>query len=1100
MANSLHNSRGLSLFALIGRGLLHYRRTNVGVILGVAVATAVLTGALMVGDAVRGSLLKRVDLRLGRTRVAVSSGEHFVSNGLARRLGAALDVDTAGVMALRAVATRPDGVRRANRISLYGVDEAFWRITARSVFASLRRDKSGSRPYLAEGVVLNGRLARHLDVGVGDVVNLRVGRPGRMHRDLALADVADGDVVLRLTIDAVVDDVNGGLFSLRAEQAVPMNAFVDRAMLADKLGVDGVANLLLVGGEASQSDVRRAVQQSWRAEDAGLTVAALEQGEWEVRSRSVFIDEGVLVAAALALPESRPVLAYLVNELRSAARATPYSFVAAPGAPLVPAAMPDDGIMVNQWVADDLGVAAGDPLDLRYFVMGAGRALSETTQTFRVHGILPMEGRALDRSLMPAFPGLADVDSCRDWESGLPIDMDRVRDKDEAYWDAYGGAPKAFVTLAAAQAMWRNRYGVATSIRGPGEAEGVLARLLEKLTPAGCGIRTIPVREMGLRAGSGGVDFGQLFLGLSFFIIVAALILTGMLFAFSVEQRMAETGLLMAIGWPRRLIRRLRFLEGACLALPGAVLGAVLGVGYSAVVLRGLGSIWQGAVGAGMLEMQLRPMTLATGAASGAVAAWVAMWLTVRRQLGRAPVEMQQMRSAPGGPGGRRCMWVGAIVGAACWLGVVLLVTGIRPVGGSEVAGTFFGVGALALVGSLALIYAILVWLGGRERSVAVGLVGGGIRAAALRPWHSLGTVALLAAGTFLVIATGANRSGDVVDVGRAGGTGSFAFYAESALPLLDSSGVRLEDASVRSVPIRVAEGDDASCLNLNRAEAPPVWGVDPAALQARGAFSFAAWAAGVDAKRGWDVLHDLQPDGAIPAVADQAVILWGIGKAVGDTLRIVDGRGRPRELRLVAGLQNSLFQGKVLVSEEHFMALFPDVAGYRAFLIESDAVDVARARTRLAHAFRDQGMDVRVAAEHLASFSVVQNTYLAIFLLLGAFGLLLGSAGMGVVAARHILARRGELAMLRAVGFTRAAVRTYVLAEHGAILAWGLGSGGVAGLVAVWPALLAQGTDVSLTSLLALVFGLIVNGLLWMTLAVLLALRGDLVPALREE
>ena len=77
------------------------------------------------------------------------------------------------------------------------------------------------------------------------------------------------------------------------------------------------------------------------------------------------------------------------------------------------------------------------------------------------------------------------------------------------------------------------------------------------------------------------------------------------------------------------------------------------------------------------------------------------------------------------------------------------------------------------------------------------------------------------------------------------------------------------------------------------------------AALQARGAFSFAAWAEGVDARQGWNVLNDLQPDGAIPAVADQAVILWGLGKAVGDTLTIMDGRGRPRELRLVAGLQN---------------------------------------------------------------------------------------------------------------------------------------------------------------------------------------------------
>ena len=71
-----------------------------------------------------------------------------------------------------------------------------------------------------------------------------------------------------------------------------------------------------------------------------------------------------------------------------------------------------------------------------------------------------------------------------------------------------------------------------------------------------------------------------------------------------------------------------------------------------------------------------------------------------------------------------------------------------------------------------------------------------------------------------------------------------------------------------------------------------------------------AAWAEGVDPVASWSVLEGRLPDGAIPAVADQTVILWGLGKAVGDTLTIMDGRGRPRALRLVAGLQNSIFQG----------------------------------------------------------------------------------------------------------------------------------------------------------------------------------------------
>jgi hypothetical protein len=272
------------------------------------------------------------------------------------------------------------------------------------------------------------------------------------------------------------------------------------------------------------------------------------------------------------------------------------------------------------------------------------------------------------------------------------------------------------------------------------------------------------------------------------------------------------------------------------------------------------------------------------------------------------------------------------------------------------------------------------------------------------------------------------------------------------------------------------------------------------ALLQARGAFAFAAWAEGTDPSLRWDILNRPLPDGAIPAVADQGVILWGLGKDVGDELVIRDGRGNERRLRLVAGLQNSVFQGKILVSEANFLELFPGEPGYRAFLIENDSPAMDAARIELSRAFRDVGLDVRTAVAHLESFSVVQNTYLAIFLHLGAFGLLLGSGGMGVLVARHVLARRSELAMLRAVGFSRRAVRAYVLAEHGVILALGLLSGGAAGLVAVWPALLARGVDISLVELLLLVAGLVLNGMIWMLAAVMVAIRGNLVAALRRE
>ena len=53
----------------------------------------------------------------------------------------------------------------------------------------------------------------------------------------------------------------------------------------------------------------------------------------------------------------------------------PYSMVTAMGAPVVPADMQDNEILINDWLADDLQARPGDTLRLKYFVPGPGRVL-----------------------------------------------------------------------------------------------------------------------------------------------------------------------------------------------------------------------------------------------------------------------------------------------------------------------------------------------------------------------------------------------------------------------------------------------------------------------------------------------------------------------------------------------------------------------------------------------------------------------------------------------------------------------------------------------------------------------------------------------------
>src|SRR5688500_3966230 len=63
--------------SLMMRSLVHYWRTNAAVIIGVAAAVAVLSGALLVGDSVRGSLRDLILERLGETDQVVLSPGFF---------------------------------------------------------------------------------------------------------------------------------------------------------------------------------------------------------------------------------------------------------------------------------------------------------------------------------------------------------------------------------------------------------------------------------------------------------------------------------------------------------------------------------------------------------------------------------------------------------------------------------------------------------------------------------------------------------------------------------------------------------------------------------------------------------------------------------------------------------------------------------------------------------------------------------------------------------------------------------------------------------------------------------------------------------------
>ena len=147
-----------------------------------------------------------------------------------------------------------------------------------------------------------------------------------------------------------------------------------------------------------------------------------------------------------------------------------------------------------------------------------------------------------------------------------------------------------------------------------------------------------------------------------------------------------------------------------------------------------------------------------------------------------------------------------------------------------------------------------------------------------------------------------------------------------------------------------------------------------------------------------------------------------------------------------------------------------------------------------------DYGLDVTSTTEKLASYRVVENTYLSTFQTLGGLGLLLGTLGLGIVLLRNIIERSGELATLRAFGFRRNTLSLLLLSENGFLLLIGILIGTVSALIAVAPHLITPSAQAPWFSLVMTLVSVFLVGMAASTIAVYFALRRPLLPALKHD
>ncbi|HEX8183987.1 MAG TPA: FtsX-like permease family protein, partial [Blastocatellia bacterium] len=640
----------MRISTLVYRNLTHYWRTNAAVVLGVATAVAVLAGALLVGDSVRASLRDLFLLRVGKTGHVISAAGFFREN-LANDLqshdrfseafsGACPLIVTEGVV------THEKSRSRASRVQVYGVDDRFWKFHD--------RERETTPPSDREALI-SPDLARELGSEAGDFILLRIEKPSAIPAGSLHGRKEELGRTIRLSARETIGRAALGEFSIRPQQGAVRAVFVSLKRLQTDLEQGGKVNTILLAEKGPGPDeaskigvITDDLKESFTLEDLGVRLRALDQQRGiSLDSESAVISDSLLEGARAAAAKSKatisPVLSYLANSIRAGEHEIPYSLVTAVDDEKLKALSHSNespargeasqtrlpSILLNEWAAGDLGAKPGDVVTLEYYLWREEGRLSTEIAQFQLAGIVPIEGAAADRDLVPDYPGITETESLSDWDPPFPIDLQRVRPRDEDYWHRYRTTPKAFIPLEAGQRLWQTRHGKLTSLRILPSDAGDLQSFLRSyeqdlraaLDPLKSGLSVYPARDEGMESSRGATDFGEYFVYFSFFIVVSALLLTSLFFKLGIEQRLREIGILRSIGYPAGQVRSIFLREGLALATVGSLLGLTGAVGYAALMMLGLRTWWVGAVGTTQLSLHVSVTSLVLGGAGGIVVA-----------------------------------------------------------------------------------------------------------------------------------------------------------------------------------------------------------------------------------------------------------------------------------------------------------------------------------------------------------------------------------------------------------------------------------------------------------------------------------------------
>ena len=561
-----------SLVRLFSRDLRYHWKGFASLTAAACLICAILTGAFLIGDSVRGTLMDHVTASAAVARyrqrfpIPVTSP---VPNGI-------------GVLHVKGFTK--DGVP----VDVYALPDS----------GISGRDARGS-----------SALAKKMNLKNGEMVSVRMQELSTIPAESAMGkppELKQTPFVWR-----------GEWSDPRAEanfddpQLPPYSLFVSREALTQALDLPETA----VNEVWSQEPVRLSDDNLW--ELSGLSLA-----EWEgrpvLKSSSYFLPEPVADAAP---EDASRILTLFVEMLTDGTSDLSYFFAGAIENGLVPV---ERGRIL---VSSGLKERFKGPAELTFFTSDSFRKILRRTETFESAGTVD-DSRITD-TLSPEIPGLTDSAECSGWEAAVPVDFDRIRDEDEAYWNEYRSKPKVYLNFEEAQEMFAP--GRCTAILYPPgtAADQVRQEALNIL-------RTMPefsrVEDLMNRTAdkvNRGVPFAPLFLGLSFFLIVSGLLVLAMLLKLHIQDRETELALLCDY-MPLKRVRRFLLAEFAAVLVPGMLAGLLFGTVLCRFQIFLLEHSWNGIVLMEQIRFHGRPLSYLISFLVSAACAWAVVIFSVR--------------------------------------------------------------------------------------------------------------------------------------------------------------------------------------------------------------------------------------------------------------------------------------------------------------------------------------------------------------------------------------------------------------------------------------------------------------------------------------